>query len=102
MLHPMSWYGDWNVSESGLLDDYNTKILGVATIRQKRVHATRCLLATFTRIVNVSVCLPDYHRNTADKSDEGLSKSMWSFQEGESHNVKLGKEEMKKRNLDFT
>lgn len=76
----MSWYGNWNVSESVLLDDYNTKLLGVVRIRQQRVHPRNCDVRFISIMVNVTTCYGEYSQTDKDTEDVGLSKSMWSFQ----------------------
>ncbi|GJQ85707.1 hypothetical protein Trydic_g13397 [Trypoxylus dichotomus] len=91
VIHPMSWYGDWHASEPGLLDDFATKILGVVRIRQKRVHdRQRCVEPSFSNMLNISLCYPEYRLKYRDTFHEGVSKSMWSYQTAEVDNYQIG------------
>ncbi|KAF5284732.1 hypothetical protein FQR65_LT13434 [Abscondita terminalis] len=58
-LHPVNWYGSWNVLQPGLLSDFTSKILGVARIRQKRVCKNCCIVPWFFHNFTFN-CTPEY------------------------------------------
>lgn len=53
------------------MGDFNTKVLGVARIRQKRVRPNSCRLTHLARILNVTQCNPELTTATADKRSHG-------------------------------
>ncbi|GJQ80310.1 hypothetical protein Trydic_g12193 [Trypoxylus dichotomus] len=77
-IHGANWYGDWNVIDPGLMADFNTKVLGVARIRQKRVRANSCALTAFARSLNFTRCDPELTTNAADKRSS-VGKTIWTY-----------------------
>ncbi|KAK9730265.1 Polycystin domain [Popillia japonica] len=71
VIHGLTWYGNWSVIDPGLMGDFNTKVLGVARIRQKRVRPNSCRLTHLARILNVTQCNPELTTATADKRSHG-------------------------------
>lgn len=70
-IHPMHWYGEWYVVDPGLMVDFNTRLLGVARLRQLRVkRRSSCVVPKSMRFLNVT-CISDYSfYNDGDFDDE--------------------------------
>lgn len=58
-LHPIHWYGSWYVIDPGLTVDFNTRLLGVARLRQLRVKKDSCSVPKEMWFLDNS-CDPDY------------------------------------------
>ncbi|KAB0796536.1 hypothetical protein PPYR_10597 [Photinus pyralis] len=62
-LHSTRWYGAWTTNEPGLMADFNTKILGVARLRQVRVSEDCIFSSHFQAEL---LCLPEYAQGHND------------------------------------
>lgn len=77
-LHSSKWYEAWFARDGGLMTDFNTKIIGIARVRQFRHENSICYPNFFTKRLNIVECYQELYASTRDIQNYEGSRSSWT------------------------